>query len=338
MKSHHIATALLVLGLVAPAWAADWTIDSNPGRPASFRTLQAAHDSASVAAGDTLYLLPSSVSYGSLTATKRLTVIGPGYLLNQNLSFANAVPSARADTITLNATASGSFYTGLETTGDFDLNGANNVTIKRNLIGGGIGTASGAACANLRILQNFVMGSGFYCLEIDTAGGSGEVLGNYFDDGILVQGGTFNFQFNTVNCHYTTDTNVVLQGYTYAANNLIKNGINLSDNALAESNWRSATYFSTPAAELSGNAWTANTTFSGQFLGTGTVDGRWRLKSGAAVIGTGKNGATPGMFSGPDAYVLSGLPSVPMVIGIQAPSSASPSTGLPVTVTLQVAP
>lgn len=90
----------------ASATAATWTVDSNTGRPADFRSLQAAHDSASVTAGDVLHVVASTISYGGLTMTKALSIIGLGYLLNQNLSFSVAAPSARAGSIA-NVTANG---------------------------------------------------------------------------------------------------------------------------------------------------------------------------------------------------------------------------------------
>ncbi len=47
-----------------------------------YTTIQAAHDAA--VAGDIVYVEPSLSDYGSLTATKRLTIIGNGYNLNEN--------------------------------------------------------------------------------------------------------------------------------------------------------------------------------------------------------------------------------------------------------------
>jgi hypothetical protein len=85
-------------------------------------------------------------------------------------------------------------------------------------------------------------------------------------------------------------------------------------------------------------AWTAELTFDGQFLGTGTMDARWQLAADSPVKGQGYGGVDPGQFAGPDPYVLSGLPAVPMVIGLQIPSTASAASGLPVTVDVQVNP
>ena len=59
-----------------------WRVNNNAGINANFTTLQAAHDGA--ASGDTLYVEGSSQTYGSLTCSKKLCIIGPGYYLNEN--------------------------------------------------------------------------------------------------------------------------------------------------------------------------------------------------------------------------------------------------------------
>lgn len=41
---------------------------------------------AAAAEGDIIYLYPSSISYGPATINKKLTIIGPGYLVAQNPS------------------------------------------------------------------------------------------------------------------------------------------------------------------------------------------------------------------------------------------------------------
>ncbi len=60
-----------------------YTVPNVPGSIANFKTLQGAHDS--VAAGNILYVLPGSFSYGDVVFTKKLTVYGTGYFLGQNL-------------------------------------------------------------------------------------------------------------------------------------------------------------------------------------------------------------------------------------------------------------
>ena len=158
MKSTFLAIAVLTTGSLM---SANWTVDSNISRPADFRTVQAAHNSASVAPGDVLYLMPCSVSYGALTMTKPLTIIGTGYLLNQNLPFNVPAPSARTSTINFGPGSDGSMITGLEVEGNIafikvDEVFPSHITIKRNYIKGSISTATGANSSNIQILQNHV--------------------------------------------------------------------------------------------------------------------------------------------------------------------------------------
>ena len=50
------------------------TIDNNPGSTTTYQTLQDAHDNA--VSGDTIYVQPSTSSYGNVSITKALTIIG----------------------------------------------------------------------------------------------------------------------------------------------------------------------------------------------------------------------------------------------------------------------
>lgn len=50
------------------------TIDNNSGSETTYQTLQDAHDNS--VAGDTIYVQPSSVSYGSAILTKPITIVG----------------------------------------------------------------------------------------------------------------------------------------------------------------------------------------------------------------------------------------------------------------------
>jgi len=70
---------LLLIAAIAFCMTANakiWRVN-NTAIPADFTTLQAAHDSSAVHAGDTLHLESSQTSYGNLTATKQLIIIGP---------------------------------------------------------------------------------------------------------------------------------------------------------------------------------------------------------------------------------------------------------------------
>ena len=63
--------------------ATKWRVN-NSGIPADFTTASQMMNSASVLNGDTVYFEGSMNAYGSLTITKRLVIIGPGYFLGEN--------------------------------------------------------------------------------------------------------------------------------------------------------------------------------------------------------------------------------------------------------------
>lgn len=54
-----------------------WTVSNEPGYPAQFTDVQAAHDAAQ--AGDTLYVTASATAYSQLHIDRMITVIGGGY-------------------------------------------------------------------------------------------------------------------------------------------------------------------------------------------------------------------------------------------------------------------
>ena len=113
----HITTFVLVFALFTSvsSFAKIWRVN-NTGNPGDFTTIQNAHNDANVLAGDTLHIEPSVVSYGALTMTKKLIILGPGYFLlqNPNNQFHNL--SAKVHGISFNGGSSGSVIAGLEIT------------------------------------------------------------------------------------------------------------------------------------------------------------------------------------------------------------------------------
>jgi hypothetical protein len=331
-----ILAGLLVTG---NAIAATWTVDTNPSRPADFRTLQAANDAETVAPGDVLQLMPSTLSYGDLVLSKRLTLIGPGYLLNQNLPFSVAAPSAMTGGIDFSAGSDGSLITGCDIVGSIRFLTAglafpNYITIKRNFIQGNVSNEY-AASSDVQILQNHITGG----LWMHYNSGSSGLLvrGNYVGASMM-----FHSAGNSgIISHNTTSSTLSVGGNCTAENNLAASTIGGYGNAMIRNCWGSTTFTNagTPTF-INCDVWYSeySYSFAGQFVGTGTLDARWQLKADAWVKGKGLGGVDPGHFAGPEPYVLSGLPAVPLVKGILAPSSASATSGLPVTVELQVNP
>ena len=86
MKKSDLLAAMMLVGifcfLSTPVNAKIWRVNNRSGMAADFTTAQAAHNGST--AGDTVYFEPSATTYGDLTATKKLILVGPGYFLNEN--------------------------------------------------------------------------------------------------------------------------------------------------------------------------------------------------------------------------------------------------------------
>src|SRR6266404_6786736 len=119
-----------------PCFAKIWRVNNNTGINADFTTIQAAHDGA--ASGDTLYIEGSPNGYGSLTSSKSLTIIGPGYFLSLNPNTQALSYTAQVSGIVYNAGSEGSTVAG------FDISYlqvyCSNIVIRRNLFATASGT------------------------------------------------------------------------------------------------------------------------------------------------------------------------------------------------------
>lgn len=72
--------------------------------------------------GDTIMVDGSTTSYGPLTITKRVVIMGPGYLLSENGVSTEGTPSAQVSTISSDDSgAAGSVIIGIESNGEVSL-------------------------------------------------------------------------------------------------------------------------------------------------------------------------------------------------------------------------
>ena len=198
MKNTTLFLLIILLGGLVALPTLAQTIrrcNNNPGVAGvnMYTTIQAAHDAA--APGDVIYVEPSGISYGGLTCTKRLTIVGNGYFLTQNSGTSvNKSPSS-VDNIACNAGSAGTIISGLKFGGPTSslvqgqiqvldanitvtrcwLGGVsighsgvtvipNNFTISRCIIGGtvnyGYGPGSGYTLANGALITNNIFNCG----------------------------------------------------------------------------------------------------------------------------------------------------------------------------------
>jgi hypothetical protein len=326
MKKVIILTVCLTGLAVLDSSAKIWRVN-NTGLPADFTTIQAAHDAATVAAGDTLHIEPSTVSYGALVSTKKLIIIGPGYFLNENTNQQANPTTAIISSFSLNEGSGGTVISGLSITATSHIR-TGNTTISRNYIGGYLYLSRDYSYSNVLISGNYLLGN----IEVD--GDSGEtlitnvlivnnllpriILGNQFS-GVVANNvfGTTSGGSNFIvkNNIFTTSFNELAFNGSY---NTISNNLSAAANGL-------------PTGNGNQNGVNMTTVFVGA---TGnSTDGQWQLKEGSPAKGAGLSGEDCGMFGGNTPYHLSGLPATPSIYLLTAPAS---SNGPSLTVTISV--
>lgn len=314
MKSTILTTVLLAITLAASATV--WRVNNNAGVDADFTTLQAAHDAAS--AGDTIYLEGSTVSYGNLTATKPLVIIGAGYFLSQNEDTQANLTSSITGTIIFNNGSQGSRIAGCSIMGTITVN-TSDIVIERNRIefytavAQGLIGLTGNSISNILIRNNYIynpyqFGGNVYAFRSNGSGVSNVMISNNFI--MILHSGSFAIQ--TTSGFNGTFENNVTHGRVQIENAVFNNNImRASVFEQINSTWQNNIGHSTQFGTDNGNQ--ENVDMNDVFVMTGSTDGQWQLKVGSPAIGAGLGGIDCGMFGGSTPYKLSGLPAIPAV-------------------------
>jgi hypothetical protein len=317
LREPSVRLVLLVASLLAltplPSQADVWRVDNDPNNVADFRTLQEAHDAAS--AGDTLYVAGSSTRYSDLTLTKTLTLIGPGYFLNENPNTQASPFDAILSTVTFDAGSEESVLMGCAVRNGLSIN-ASSVTIKRNRVTGDIGLGSGAS--NSVIVQNYVNNNFRQSAAQDVL-----IVNNYLRQGI---------DFTNTSGGSAQIINNVIAGGLDIGNSIVQNNI-LTSEAVSVSQLATNTFaHNISAGEQFGtaNGNQANVDMATVFVGPdgNSTDGQWQLADGSPALEAGLQGGDVGMFGGNTPYVLSGIPPIPTIYSFSAAGSGSSDSGL----------
>ncbi|MFN8251065.1 MAG: hypothetical protein U0V75_04220 [Ferruginibacter sp.] len=327
---------ILFIALVYKANAATWIVSNVPGFPANFSSLQACVDAA--ANGDIIIVQGSGASYGDVEVTKMLTILGPGYFLNQNPQTQAVMASAKLNSIYFKNGSGGSILEGMNINGSAPF-----------------GYPAGAPC--------FSGSSSSYSIKIDSAAVT--CIANYWEDwiqvsnstGTVIKGCFGNSIFGYINISDLHVENTIFIN-AFFNNAVVKNslfyyGINAGshcvDNCIFINNIisNSPGYFSFGNSSFSNNIFTSdplgvnagnnlvnvdpNTLFIGfPNQGGNSYDGRFRLKSGSPAIGNGEGGTDIGPFGGNSPYQLSGISLHPNIWFVNMPSVGTSGGGLQV--------
>ncbi|WP_114781787.1 hypothetical protein [Botryobacter ruber] len=332
----------LVVLTTSHTFAKTWRVNNNAGdNTANFTTLSDAH--AAATAGDTIYLEGSPTSYGALTCTKKLVILGPGYFLAENNIGNLDTQSAKVGSFSMSNGSQGSQIIGLDFNGSTIHLMTSDITIKQNKFGNvntsGVLTSSGVIYLNWGTTSNNIIITQNFGVNINYSS-------NNANSGILIMNNVISVGSSdntTSTCLQLSDftmavvqNNIFVRGKVNAhraafTNNIMVNGFFEPRENSTSNNLASATQFGTE----NGNQ--ANVAMSAVFLNTGSPDERWKLIAGSPAIGAGygSTSANPidaGIFWGNTPYKLSGLFGIPVIYFMNVQSVGSSTDPIDVTV------
>ena len=346
MKTSRFLVLILLLHASTSLMATIRRVDGNTANGAPYTTIQAAIDAA--VAGDTIQIVGAASAYAGANVNKQLVIIGPGYFLGENAQTQMNKSTARlTSSIRLTTGSSGTTVMGLyfDMTGvcmDLD-GGLSSIVIKRNYFRG-IGALrmnfTSAVMNNITIQQNYFLDDPL-SWNYSNTNNNIFLLNNFIGGSVVgLNGSSLTIKHNVFN----TAGNFVYDGSYDILNSVIQNNIiNITGGAPAANvdasntftnNLSNTTVFGTQngnqASVIMSDVFEVNpaTTNPTPF----TTDSRWQLKTGSPANGAGASGEDCGMFGGSDPYVLSGLPPIPAIYELTAPTTATQSGGLNVTI------
>jgi hypothetical protein len=284
--------------------AAVWRVSNVSGANADFTGITEALNSTMFQSGDTLYIEPSPVSYGSITVTKMLTIIGNGYFVTENPETQANTNNSGMSTVSFNTESAGSSISGC-VTGNININ-TSNIIIERNKI---LSIDIAANISDIVIMRNYIEYIQPYTSTISIGGNVNNVLisGNFISNTYSTYGAISMSSTSSA----IIENNVIYNGVTIHNsnfyNNILRDGIFTPVNSTYTNNVGNDNQF----GAANGNQQYVD--MDVVFEGSGSTDGQWQLKAGSPAIGAGTGGQDCGMFAGPYAYILSGIPAIPSI-------------------------
>lgn len=294
-----------------------------------FRQIDQAVNSSLVASGDTLYVEASTLMYDAGTLTKRLVIIGAGYLLDENLNNSVLPQGTTVSAIVFSAGSTGSRLMGVRVFSGINIF-TPDIVVKRCYLEGGITLQSGAYYG-VRIEQNYFPQSTGFALWGAT------VNDIVFNNNIVRKRlDVTEFQFLEIYNNVFDPPNLPvpqpsIRVYTSSfQNNILKNPtaiVSINDGNMDVVSYNiaaSPTQFGTGNNNIVADMAALFVDAAGN-----SSDGAYQLKPGSAA---GSDGTDRGAFGGANPlrrYVLSGLPAVPVIYSLETTGVAT-STGMPV--------
>lgn len=340
-------------------------VNNNPGitGPNIFTTIQAAHDAA--VSGDIIYVEPSGMSYGNLVCTKRLTIVGVGYFLNNQAVYLQAdLSPSTLGTLTFRNGSQNSQVVGISASGSISIHTSNISILRCHLLGSSmnsslsIATFDGTNHQNIdgiRIDQNWILRdltfvpSNFNNTNFTI--GNVVINNNFIFEvirwapGVSIQGVNPTTLVSNVLIQNNYIGNTFFVGHTALhspTNAVIQNNVLITEFSTAQVTYTNCTVlnnFSNGSQLLPGGNGNVNSVdIVDLFVGPHRLNGVpsresfLQLRPNSFAAGAGVNGVDLGIFGGPFPYVNSGIPPYPIVNSFITTGEGSNATPLSVTI------
>ncbi|MBK8516022.1 MAG: hypothetical protein IPL55_06950 [Saprospiraceae bacterium] len=315
--------------------------NTSTGVTTQYTTLQAAVTAA--VEGDIIYLYPSSTSYGSATINKKLTIIGPGYYVAQNpsLMINTYVSNGIVDNLTFASGSNGTLITGVDIS-IILMNGQANIAITRCKL---------RAYSTLDNTNNILFEGCYfewggnstspYTINANSNNNSLIIRNNIFA-AAKSNGGWYDLVIQS-NCTAIIENNV-FNWYYYFFNSIVRNNIFLQNatNVIANNGTGNSFQNNILVGNQTGLGSTniiavpqANICEGYPTQGARTFDDRFMLKPGSPALGAGIGGIDCGAFAGATPYKLSGIPFIPLIYQVNAPTTGNAASGINVNVKIR---
>ena len=288
-------------------------------------------------AGDTLYLEPSTISYGEIVLSKKITLLGPGYLLDKNTGREANQNSAIVDDIIVNS-GDGTVIQGLTINGSKNTNNpsaqigiglsinADNMVISNNYFTDNCSSS----CISFWLSNshsNIVISQNYIARNISSVGVS--QISNLIINNNIFPTENSVVELTNTSCYFLNNAYggalLHLDGDVKIENNILVNAnLNIINNN--PNHLMSAMKSNVFAAFFTGNNridYNIVSNIQGINFMTGdrlvgstspSLDGYWQFGVGAnGWNNLGTDGNNVGPFGGTAPYILSGLPPIPHI-------------------------
>lgn len=322
-KYHNMTRLLSALALTTllnlpAAHAKIWRVNNSTGVTADFTTLQAAHNGA--AAGDTIHLEPSLNSYGNLTMTKRLVILGTG-------AFSIANPDLQADpkhpfveNITINNSGANGSVISVRFSNGFNISNVANITLT-GCVGDAASSFDNLICCSRSFIDisnadNIVVTRSMVTSIRFTSNSNNTVISNNIVWGLVSSDATSDgvITNNVIRAGNASDAATI--NNSVVANNIFNRALNTSFvNCNVGNNFAPGT--GTPPSGF--NFADMSTVFLNATAGF--VDNAFQLRAGSPAIGAGEGGIDCGAFGGGNPYRLGATPAIPSIYRLTVPAA-----------------